>query len=241
MTDYAAIYRLEAERYDAMVSAEDVDREVRATIAGKQSLVGATVVEVGVGTGRITRQLMDLGARVIGVEPEAPMLRIAHDHVRALGGNPADLVVGALESLPFADASADLGVAGWVFGHQRTFEPDRWRRTVTTGVRELDRVVRKDGWILLFETLGTAIEAPGVRPDLAELQSYLEEELGFSRSVLRTDYSFASADEAAEALGFFFGDAIAARIRERGWSRVPEWTGCWARRSPGPLGATRGT
>lgn len=230
MADYVEIYRNDAQLYDAMVSAEDVDRQVVNALTARMDLRGANVVEIGVGTGRVTRQLIDLGASVVGVEPEASMLRIAREHVRGLGADPSMLVEGTLESLPFDDASADLGVAGWVFGHQRSFEPDRWRETVTKGVGELDRVVRPDGWVVLFETLGTAVEEPGVNADLAELQTYLEEALGFERSVLRTDYQFGTTQEAASALAFFFGETVAARIRDRGWARVPEWTGCWARR-----------
>ena len=158
------------------------------------------------------------------------MRALAVQHVRAGGHDAAGLVAGTLLELPFATASADLGVAGWVFGHQRSFEPARWPDTVRAGVAELERVVRRGGAIALFETLGTAVDAPGVRPELAELQAFLERELGFEPQVLRTDYAFATAAEAAERLRFFFGDAVAARIVERGWARVPEWTGCWTKR-----------
>lgn len=231
MTDYPKIYKQQAALYDAMVAAEDVNRAVMQTLREiVPELKGSQVVEVGVGTGRITTQLVEAGASVRGIEIEPAMLAIARDHLVRMGADASGLVVGSLDALPWEDASADLGVAGWVFGHQRSFEPERWRATVSRGVAELERVVRPGGGVLLFETLGTAVEAPGVREDLAELQHYLEQPLGFERRVIRTDYVFASAANAAEALEFFFGSTVAQRVRDRGWARVPEWTGCWHKR-----------
>lgn len=228
MTDYARIYRDQAASYDAMVAAEDVDGAVmRALREVAPTLKDQRVVEVGVGTGRITRKLVETGAHVRGIEIEPAMLAIAREHLARAGADASGLELGSLEQLPWPDASADLGIAGWVFGHQRSFEPERWRETVTRGVTELERVVRPSGWIVLFETLGTAVETPGVREDLAELQRYLEQPLGFTRSVIRTDYAFPTPAAAARALEFFFGSTLAARVLERGWARVPEWTGCW--------------
>jgi SAM-dependent methyltransferase len=227
MPDYRHIYRTAADAYDRMVAAEDVDGAVIAALGRDRSLVGARVVEVGVGTGRVTRQLVSAGAIVSGVEPEPAMLAIARAHVAALGGEPERLVAGTLDALPFADASADLGVSAWVFAHQRSFEPELWRGAVDAGVGELRRVVRPGGSLVLFETLGTGTTEPGVRADLEELYRHLETRWGFSREVLRTDFQFETAVEAAETLQFFFGDDFARKVIERGWARVPEWTACF--------------
>ncbi len=234
MVDYREVYRTEATRYDRMVDAEDADGAVMATLEALVELGAARVVEVGIGTGRLTRKLARRGASVVGVEPENAMLQIAKTRVAEDGGDPSGLVIGSLDALPFPDRGADLSVAGWVFGHQRSFEPVRWRETVGAGLAEMSRVVRPGGMVVLFETLGTAVEQPGVRADLAELQLHLETEHGFVRRVLRTDYVFESAEEAAVALEFFFGADVAARIREREWARVPEWTGAWSKRVGGP-------
>jgi ubiquinone/menaquinone biosynthesis C-methylase UbiE len=230
MADYASIYRDSADAYDRMVAHEDVDRRVVASLEAWGPLSGKRVVEVGVGTGRITGQLVSAGATVVGVEPAPAMLALAKQRVAGLGGDPSLLVAGSLDALPFAEASADLAVAGWVFGHQRSFEPGRWRAAVTRGVEEMRRVTRPDGHVVLFETMGTAVPEPGVRADLAELLDFLALHLGFERTLLRTDYAFETADEAAEALRFFFGDAVAERIRDSGWARVPEWTACFVRK-----------
>ena len=48
---------------------------------------------------------------------------------------------------------------------------------------------------------------------------------------IRTDYRFASVQEAVELTRFFFGDELADRVRVEDWLVLPENTGIWWRRS----------
>ncbi|MFQ5612008.1 MAG: hypothetical protein ACE5H9_07720 [Anaerolineae bacterium] len=43
-------------------------------------------------------------------------------------------------------------------------------------------------------------------------------------------------DEAVARTEFFFGADLARAIRERGWARLPEWTGVWGRVLDAPAG-----
>jgi len=63
------------------------------------------VVELGAGTGKLTRAVAALGARVVAVEPDPRMLTV----LQSLG---LEGVVGSAESIPFGDAVADGVVAG---------------------------------------------------------------------------------------------------------------------------------
>jgi SAM-dependent methyltransferase len=63
------------------------------------------VVELGAGTGKLTRALSGLGVRVAAVEPDARMLAVLRD-----GG--LDGVPGSAEEIPFEDGEADAVVAG---------------------------------------------------------------------------------------------------------------------------------
>jgi SAM-dependent methyltransferase len=63
---------------------------------------GRTVVDVGAGTGKLTRLLVPFGARVIAVEPLQAMREKLHE---AVPGTEA--IAGTAESLPLPDASAD--------------------------------------------------------------------------------------------------------------------------------------
>lgn len=65
----------------------------------------AFVVEVGAGTGKLTRALAALGLRVLAVEPDARMLSLLRE--RGLEG-----VEGSAESIPVGDEEADAVVAG---------------------------------------------------------------------------------------------------------------------------------
>ena len=63
------------------------------------------VVELGAGTGKLTRAVAALGVRVVAVEPDARMLAV----LRGLG---LEGVEGSAERIPFADGVADAVVAG---------------------------------------------------------------------------------------------------------------------------------
>ena len=73
-------------------------------------LPGATVVDVGAGTGKLTRDLVPTGARVIAVEPLEEM---REQLASAVPG--AEVLPGSAEELPLADGSADAVVAASAF------------------------------------------------------------------------------------------------------------------------------
>ena len=68
---------------------------------------GRTVVDLAAGTGKLTRLLVQSGARVIAVEPLPEM--------RALIEPPAEAVDGTAEALPLENASADAVTVAQAF------------------------------------------------------------------------------------------------------------------------------
>ena len=96
---------------------------------------GRTVLDLGAGTGKLTRALVTTGARVIAVEPGAAMLAQLE---RAVPG--AEALQGAAEAIPLPDASVDAITIGQAFHWFRHGE----------AVPELFRVLRKPGCVALL-------------------------------------------------------------------------------------------
>jgi SAM-dependent methyltransferase len=99
---------------------------------------GATIADVGSGTGIFSALLLDSGYRVIGVEPNAPMRAAAE---RMLGDRDMFRSVDATaEATTLADASVDAVVAAQAF---HWFDPAAART-------EFTRILRPQGWIVLL-------------------------------------------------------------------------------------------
>ncbi|WP_307479255.1 class I SAM-dependent methyltransferase [Microbacterium trichothecenolyticum] len=93
------------------------------------------VADVGAGTGKLTRAVVELGADVVAVDPDADMLATLRENVR---GVPT--FVGTAEALPLPDSGLDAVVMGqswhWV-------DPE-------AGSLEIGRVLRSGGTLGLI-------------------------------------------------------------------------------------------
>lgn len=223
-SEQARIYEERAEEYDALIAAEDADGELVRALALAVSLDGAIVADVGAGTGRIARCIGPRARRVHLIDRAAPMLEVARRRLEARGDVAFDIHHADARALPLADASCDVAIAGWVFGHFRHWMPEGWRLEVDAALGEMRRVVRPGGTIVVIETLGTGHSTPRAHAGLDEYFEHLERAHGLVRSWIRTDYEFADVETAARVCGGFFGDALVERIRTEGWARVPECT-----------------
>lgn len=231
MSRYQTIYRDHPEAYDDLVRAEDCDGALRALLRETWgALDGRAALELGVGTGRVTRWLLREGATVRGVERSPAMTRLARERLGAEGFDASGIAVGDAYGDRFGERWADLAVAGWVFGHAVSWHPEDWADRVRRALGAMREAVRAGGRVVVIETLGTGHEAPAPPPALAPYFALLERE-GFTRAWARSDYAFASPAEAERLTRFFFGDAMGDRVRAAGWSRVPECTGVWSARA----------
>jgi ubiquinone/menaquinone biosynthesis C-methylase UbiE len=96
---------------------------------------GSTVLDLGAGTGKLTRALVETGARVIAVEPlpamRAKLVELLPD---------VEALEGAAEEIPLEDASVDAVAVGQAF---------HWFR-LDEALPELHRVLRPGGGLALL-------------------------------------------------------------------------------------------
>src|SRR3954471_8566865 len=93
------------------------------------------VLDLGAGTGKLTRQLVPYAAEVLAVEPGDEMRRVLQEVVP--GG---DVLFGTAENIPLPDASVDAITVAQAF---HWFEPDR-------ALAEMHRVLRSGGGVALL-------------------------------------------------------------------------------------------
>ena len=137
------------------------------------------------------------------------------------------LSLGDNERMPVASASADLVIEGWSFAHAREWHPLCWRERADAMLAEMERILKPGGSAILIETMGTGQRQPQAPPNLKELYDYWREEHGFCYRWIRTDFQFASPDEADELMRFFFGDELADTCLDDQTVIVPECSGIW--------------
>jgi ubiquinone/menaquinone biosynthesis C-methylase UbiE len=141
---------------------------------------GATVVDLGAGTGKLTRALVATGARVIAVEPGEGMRRVLAEAVP-----DAEVLAGTAEAIPAPDASADAATAG---------QAAHWFHAEET-IAELARVLRPGGGIAFIWN---------VRDSDDPLQAAVEELIGpfrdRTRMSDRADWEAGLADSGFRAL-----------------------------------------
>jgi SAM-dependent methyltransferase len=127
---------------------------------------GARVLDVGAGTGKLTRGLVGLGFEVVAVEPGAPML----EQLRAAVPE-AEAHEASAESIPLPGESVDAAFAGQAY---------HWFDRAQA-LPELHRVVRADGGLALLWNWWD--ERDRLQRELGELigyaghEPYREEEL----------------------------------------------------------------
>ncbi len=115
-----------------------------------------------------------------------------------------------MRQLPVLCRWADVVIAGWAIGHLRGWFTADWKRQIGRVLGEMHRAVASGGALIILETMttGSLKPAPPTR-ELAEYYQWIEEDWGFSREVIQTDYQFSGVEEAVAYTEFFFGAELA--------------------------------
>lgn len=229
MPDQFAIYRQHAEQYERLVSYEDYEHNLAAALTAIRSFDQADVVEWGAGTGRVSALVAPHARSLIAGDLNPHMLHVAAGKYRRLTSLRWQVVAMDHRRAPLADRVADVVIAGWTLCYlARPYCGDTWQRQIDQAIDQMQRVLRPGSALIIIETLGTGETTPRPMSDwFAEYFEFLEKDLGFRSTWVRTDYKFDSLEQAASTISFFFGDEWADKVRDNNWVILPECTGIW--------------
>ena len=220
------IYQSEGDRYEALISREDYQGNIPRAVDEIIRVDGLDVLDLGAGTGRLSLLLAPRVKSIRAFDASAEMLRVCRERLIASGLSNWQVDVADHRQLPVPDHSADLVVSGWSVSYLAVWNQENGQAELDKWLTEMKRVLREDGTIILFESLGTGNEEP-VRLEHVESTYQWLDAHGFHSKSIRTDYKFDSIEEAEELSRFFFGDELGDKVRRNHWVILPECTGVW--------------
>jgi ubiquinone/menaquinone biosynthesis C-methylase UbiE len=223
------IYQSEGDRYEALIAREDYQGNIQRAIDEIVNVDGLDVLDLGAGTGRLTLLLASRARSIRAFDVSAEMLRVCRERLIASGLTNWQVDVADHRQLPVPDDSADLVVSGWSVSYLSVWNPESGQAELDKWLTEMKRVLRQNGTIILFESLGTGNEEPVRLAHVESTYRWLDAN-GFESKWIRTDYKFESLEEAIELSRFFFGDELGEKVERNHWVILPECTGVWWRR-----------
>jgi ubiquinone/menaquinone biosynthesis C-methylase UbiE len=226
MLDHSEIYTHHAASYDQLVSREDYQGNILQALEAIRPLAGLDVVDLGAGTGRLSRLIAPAAHSIRAFDRSAAMLQVARESFSDVAGRPWCLAVADHRHLPLAANVADLVISGWSICYTVLWHPDTWQRELTHALDEMARIARPGGSLIILETLGTGSRKPHAPGKLRAYYRALAD-AGFTTTWIRTDYRFASLDEAESLTRFFFNESTAEQIEVSERPILPECTGIW--------------
>jgi len=229
MMSHTEVYQAYNEEYDLLIAREDYQKHLLPAIREILPLEGLRAVELGAGTGRLTLMLAPYVQSICAFDLSRHMLELAEKKLVERCYSNWRLGRADHRSIPLPAGYADLVISAWSISYLFTEHEHGWQLKVDDALREMGRLLRREGTVMIIESLGTDCTEPSPpTPRLAEYYAHLEKK-GFRRKWVRTDYQFFSQAEADRLLRFFFGDDCADHVRSRESSCVPECTGIWWR------------
>jgi len=222
------IYQTDGDRYEALIAREDYQGNLMKALDEVVSPDGLDIFDLGAGTGRLAVMLAPRAKSIRAFDASDEMLRVCRTRFEASGLSNWKVDVADHRKLPVEDHSADLAVSGWSVSYLAVWNEEHQTNELDVWLIEMQRALRKGGWVVLFESLGTGNENP-IRLEHVESTYQWLDKNEFQNKWIRTDYKFQSIDEAEELSRFFFGDELGNKVRENKWVILPECTGVWCK------------
>ncbi|WP_433329716.1 class I SAM-dependent methyltransferase [Spirillospora sp. CA-294931] len=192
--------------YEIENRAADPDGAIESAMRAVRPWDGATVLDLGCGTGFHLPRFAADAARVVGVEPHAGLAAAARR--RAKNTPNVTVRMGSAQALPLPDASVDVAHVRWAYFFGPGCEP---------GLAELDRVVRRGGAIFIVDNDATRSTFGGwFRRGLPSYDPEAVERFwtrrGYTREPLTIRWRFDSRDDFAAVLRIEFPSDLAEAI-----------------------------
>jgi len=144
-TDYTNLSEVSA--YDArMADFRDVDGENRQMLGMLQLPAGASVLEIGCGTGRFSRAAAAAGLAVTAVDVSARMLEYLNERITAGGLPPIATQYAGFLTMDLPAERFDAVVSGAALHHL----PDAWK---LVALRNIARVLKHGGQLILRDVV----------------------------------------------------------------------------------------
>ncbi|SNS29104.1 class I SAM-dependent methyltransferase [Rhodococcoides kyotonense] len=191
--------------YEAENRAQDADGRIAEVLARIAPWEGATIVDVGCGTGFHLPAFASSAARVVGVEPHGPLIKAARNRTASLPN--VRVAEGSAESLPLDEQSVDIVHARTAYFFGAGCGP---------GITEAMRVLRPGGVLVVVDLdvsaspYGDWMRADLPKYDCAAVESFFEAQ-GFALERVDTRWQFDSRETMRAVLGIEFTERTAAR------------------------------
>lgn len=218
------VYEFHADRYEQLVYREDYQKNIPKAIQKIRDYHDLDIIELGAGTGRLTRFLAQSARKVYACDLSHHMLKLGRRILQSEKIQQDRFTVADMRRVPFPNAIADMVIAGWSFCYLSVWGGEKWEQELESGLLEAKRILRPGGVLILLENYGTGFESPAPPAHLNKYFVFLKNN-GFQSTWIRTDYLFQSTQEAIELSNFFFGGELAAKVENNQWTTLPECTG----------------
>lgn len=224
--EHKLTYRKQADQYDLLVSREDYQHNLIKAINRIRNVDDLNVIDLGAGTGRVGLLFANRTASSIALDLSPQMISLAKEKFHDGGHRNWSVSAADHRALPLVNGCADLVISGWSICYLVDWYQKTWKKELERAFREIYRVLRPGGTIIIIETQGTGFEKPNPPPHLVHYFEYLNN-AGFEHFWIRSDYRFKDIEESFHTAQFFFGADLAKQVKENNWVILPECTGFW--------------
>ncbi|QJC50906.1 class I SAM-dependent methyltransferase [Paenibacillus albicereus] len=225
MPNHNEVYNSQADLYELMISKQPLFTDVIKEIRPYKNL---DVLDLGAGTGRFSSFIADEANSIICTDLSQSMLEVLEKKLMKQRSVRNWITMQAdHRNIPIPDSTIDLVISGWSICYLASSTNAKWKEDLDIVMKEIERVLKPNGTIIIIETMGTGTTEPNPPDFLRSYYDQLENQYAFNHKWMRSDYVFENTMEAEKNTEFFFGSDISNKVKSNEWSTVPECAGVW--------------